>query len=357
MQNQNKSLKEKKKSNKVLWTFLFIVIAVLTVFAVTSQSESFSFTEFLAFLGELDLKFVICAFVAMLGFIFFEGFALRTIASSFGYKRSIAKNYNYSAADIYFSAITPSATGGQPASALFMIQDGIPGSVVTVILLVNLVMYTFAIIALGLLCFILNPAIFFHFSTLSKILIIIGCISQLTIAFAFIMLLRHGNVLYKICNFLINLLAKIKIIKKPDAKKEKLREAINTYTECVHQIKGKKMMLLKAFLLNFLQRASLIAVTVFAFLSSGGALGSALDIWVTQSMVVLGSNTVPIPGAMGVIDYLMLDAFGELMAERIAVNLELLSRTISFYFCVVICGISFMLRCFLFQFKKGKTEK
>ena len=350
-------LKEKKKSNKILWTFVFVIIAALTVFAVTTQSESFSFSEFLSFLGELDFKFVLCAFVAMLGFIFFEGLALRTIASSFGYKRSIGKNYHYSAADIYFSAITPSASGGQPASALFMIQDGMPGSVVTVILLVNLVMYTFAIIAIGIVCFILNPAIFFNFSTLSKILIIVGCVSQLAIAFAFIMLLRHGNALYKIGNLFIRLLAKVKIFKNPDSKRQKLREAIDTYTECVHQIKDKKMMLLRAFLLNFLQRSSLIAVTVFSFLSSGGELASALDIWVTQSMVVLGSNTVPIPGAMGVIDYLMLDAFGELMAENIAVNLELLSRAISFYFCVVICGVSFMLRCVLFQLKKGKTER
>jgi hypothetical protein len=45
------------------------------------------------------------------------------------------------------------------------------------------------------------------------------------------------------------------------------------------------------------------------------------------------------------------------MAENIAVNLELLSRAISFYFCVVICGVSFMLRCVLFQLKKGKTER
>ncbi|MBE6635121.1 MAG: flippase-like domain-containing protein [Ruminococcaceae bacterium] len=362
MQNKNDKTdlqvkNEKKKSSKILWTLLFILIAVLTVVAVTSQSENFSFSEFVDFVGSLDIKYVICAFLAMIGFILFEGLALRTIATSFGYKRSVVKNYNYSAADIYFSAITPSATGGQPASALFMIQDGIPGSVTTVILLVNLVMYTFGIIALGILGFVLNPSIFLNFSGLSKALIIIGSLTQLAIAFGFIMLLVHGNILYKIGNFFISLLAKIKIIKNPDKKREKLKEAITTYTDVVHQIKDKKLMLLKAFILNFLQRASLIAVTLFAFLSSGGKLAAAVDIWVTQSMVILGSNTVPIPGAMGVADYLMLDAFGELMSESIAINLELLSRTISFYFCVIICGISFMLRCIIFQFRKKENEK
>lgn len=362
MQNFNKNFDmsgkgEKKKSKKLLWSVLFVIIAVLTVYAVTSQNESFSFSDFVEFLGTLDVKYVICAFVAMLGFIFFEGFAIRTIASAFGYKRSITKNFNYSAADIYFSSITPSASGGQPASALFMIQDGIPGSVTTVILLINLVMYTFAIIAIGLFSFLINPGMFIHFSLLSKILIIVGCVTQLAIAFAFIMLLRHSNILYKICNFFLTLLAKIKIIRNLDGKRERLRDSISTYTEVVHLIKDKKLMLLKAFILNFMQRSSLIAVTVFAFLASGNELASALDIWVAQSMVVLGSNTVPIPGAMGVIDYLMLDAFGNIMSDGMAVNLELLSRTISFYFCVIICGISFFGRCFISQFHKRGTKK
>ena len=59
-----------------------------------------------------------------------------------------------------------------------------------------------------------------------------------------------------------------------------------------------------------------------------------------QGYVVLGSNFVPVPGAMGISDYLMLDAFGNIMDESAAVNLELLSRSFSFYICVFLCGIA-----------------
>ena len=292
----------KKKNNKYLWSLLFVLIAVLTVWAVTSQTKDFSFSEFVSFLGTLDPMYTALAILAMLCFIVFEALAIRTISISFGYKRSLLKNYSYSSADIYFSAITPSATGGQPASALFMIQDGIPGAVVTVILLVNLIMYTFAILAIGILCFVLSPAFFLNFSILSKILIIAGCVAQIAIAIGFIMLLKNGNILYKIGNFFITLLAKIKLIKKTEAKREKLKASIEAYSSCVEQIKDKKLMLLKAFTFNFLQRSSLVAVTVFAFLAIGGSVDMTLDVWCAQSMVVLGSNTVPIPGAMGVSD-------------------------------------------------------
>ena len=63
-------------------------------------------------------------------------------------------------------------------------------------------------------------------------------------------------------------------------------------------------------------------------------------------MVVLGSNFVPIPGAMGIADGLLLDVFMELCeGAASATNLELLSRAISFYLCVILCGISFFVRC------------
>lgn len=43
-------------------------------------------------------------------YILLEGLALLTICRALGYRRSVGQGVLYSAADIYFSAITPSAT-------------------------------------------------------------------------------------------------------------------------------------------------------------------------------------------------------------------------------------------------------
>ena len=101
-----------KRSNKALWSLIFLVIAAVTVWAVASQNRNFSFSEFAAFVADSNPVYIICAVLCMLGFIFFEGLALITICRSFGYKKSIGKGIMYSATDIYFSAITPSASGG-----------------------------------------------------------------------------------------------------------------------------------------------------------------------------------------------------------------------------------------------------
>ena len=47
----------------------------------------------------------------------------------------------------------------------------------------------------------------------------------------------------------------------------------------------------------------------------------------------------PIPGAMGVADYLMLDGFTAITGREAAFELEMLSRAITFYICVAVSGI------------------
>ena len=346
----NKSVSDHKENvsknkKKALWTFVFIAIAALTVWAITAQNKDFSFAEFVKFLSGAKPHWIVAAVLGMLGFIVFEGLALLCICKAFGYKRSVRQGYIYSAGDIYFSAITPSASGGQPASALFMVKDGIPGSFVTVALLINLVMYTFAILAPAAICFIVQPLVFLEFALVSKILIIAGIVTLSLLATVFILLLKKHTLLHGVCDKFLLLLAKLKLVRKLEKKRKKLSDWIESYRECAAAIGGKTAMLVKAYIFNLLQRTSLVMVTVFSFLAGGGAISDAPSVFVRQIMVVLGSNCVPIPGAMGVADYLMLDAFSQIMEDPTAVvNLELLSRTISFYFCVLICGVSLIVR-------------
>ena len=274
--------KPKKKGNKkVLWSLAFILIAAMTIWAITSQ-PGFSLNGFLSFMEGLDGGWLILAFLAMAGFIVFEALAILTLCRAFGYKRNILKGLSYSTSDIYFSAITPSATGGQPASAFFMLRDGIPGSVVTVVLVANLILYTFSILIIGISSIFFNPALFIEFSTVSKILIIVGGVMQIAVAVGFIFLLFSSGFLHKICDWFLRLLAKLHLIRKLERKREKLKKSIEAYSGYVSELGGKIKPILLAFLFNLLQRASLIAVTIFVFLAAGGSAERVIDVWVSE---------------------------------------------------------------------------
>ena len=343
MKQKNSQPGESKLMNKkqVLFMLLFVLIAAMSVWAVMSQSQNFSLADFGQYIQNASVPWLIAAVASMLGFILLEGLALQILCRAFGYRCNFRQGFIYSASDIYFSAITPSASGGQPASAYFMMKDGIDGMMTAVILVVNLVMYTAAIIVIGLLCFVLRFDLFLQYSLPAQILIIVGSVMQIGLLIFFYMLLKKDRLLHKMCNGLLKLLFFLRILRNRNKWQTKLDKYMDQYRQYSQLISGHRKTLFFCFLFNFFQRASQIAVTMFVYAATTGRnFLESIELWFWQGYVVLGSNCMPIPGAIGVSDYLMLDGFKNIMTESEAVNLELLSRSFSFYSCVIICGIA-----------------
>lgn len=333
---------------------LFAVIAVVSVWAVVTQSREFSLSDFSAYVRHASIPWLVVALVSMLGFILFEAFALLVLCRALGYRQSLWRGYIYSASDIYFSAITPSATGGQPASAYFMIKDGMNGMMATAILIANLCMYTSAIIVIGFLCFFLRFDIFLQYSLPSQILIVVGFLAQIGLLIFFFMVLKHERLLQRMCNAVLRFLCKVRILKKYEEKQAKLDAYMDKYRQHSKLITDHPKAMFFCFLFNLLQRMSQIAVTMFVYAATTGkGFLEAIELWFWQGYVVLGTNCVPIPGALGISDYMMLDGFQNIMEKSQAVNLELLSRAFSFYSCVIICGISVLIQYCVVK-KRGK---
>lgn len=351
--SNKKNIVSNKKKRSFLTCF-FILLAVLTIFAVTFGNSSFSFKEFFQFIKSADPIYLILSFISVFLFILFEALALRSIAASFGYKRKIKDGLVYSSADIYFSAITPSATGGQPMTAYFMYKDGIPGTIITITLLYNLMMYAISFIILGIITFLIKPSIFLNLTILSKILILLGVGVQLAIFVGFYFLIYKDKLLERLCSFGLNIGVKLHIIKNPEEKMNKLHNIMNEYKEYAHMIKGKHGLFCKALIFNALQRLAQIGVSLFTFLATKGSISGLFSIWAVQLYVIFGAYCVPIPGGMGVSDYLMLDGYNNIMELSKAANLQLLSRTISFYCCIIICGIIVLVRYLLVRRSKKR---
>ena len=333
----------KKKLNdtqkKIFWALFSLLLAGLTIWAVYEQSEGISIRDILAKISDANKFWLILAFIMSALFVIFEGVAICSILKGAGYKRNAFDGLLYSTSDIYFSAITPSATGGQPASAFFMMKDGIPGGVVTATLILNLMMYTISIVFLGICAILINHKIFFGFSTMSKLLITAGFVVLLFLAAFFLSILRKGEKVFNLVAKILTFLHKKKIIHKLDSKLKKLEKAREDYTSCSKIISGRSDILAKAFVWNLLQRASQIAVPMLVYIALGGTPQNALTLFVTQCLITIGYNFVPVPGAMGIADYLMIDGFSGLLGRDGAFELEMLSRGMTFYICVGLSGI------------------
>ncbi len=340
---------------KVLWALFTFCLSILTIFALFYNS-GLSISELWYNIKEASPIWLIPAALCMLAFIFFEGRSLVLILRNLGYKAKKRRGFLYASADIYFSSITPSATGGQPASAFFMHKDGISGVAVTVSLILNLTMYTLAIITLGLFSLIFFPEVFISFELPCKIMILIGIAMMFLLTLSFIILLKKQSIIVKLCNILISIMNRLHCKTAADKLHNRLNTIIENYNECVVTLAGKKKLLVKTFLLNLLQRAAQILVTVFCFLALHGSIKDGLLIFAIQTYVVMGSNFIPVPGAVGISEFLMYFGYTMLFNEEAAYSLAILSRGITFYTCSFISIITVIIGYILIRFNKNKGE-
>ena len=330
----------------MIWAIVSFLLAVASVAAVIWQSRTFKWSDFVDFVLGSNPLLIAAAVVCMLLYILLEGEALLVIFRSFGTPVTHRSAAFYSATDIYFSAITPSATGGQPASAFMMMRDGIPGSTTTLVLLANIVMYTASTLVIGIVAFVVCPSAFADFDGVSRICIYVGIGAQSCLLLFFILLLMNEKLLRRLAIGALRLGGRLRLVRRVDERIEKIGVSLDNYARDVQALRGRIGMLTKVFFLNVAQRFAQIAVTSLVFLAMGlGGMGGAVKVFALQCYVVLGASYMPIPGAMGVTDFLMLDAFSTMsITDEAATSLELISRSLSFYCCIALCAIVVLVR-------------
>lgn len=336
---------------KAFWTVLSLAIAAFTIWFVI-RSSGMSISDFWESLKHAKMSWILMALLGMFSFILFEGVSLVQIIRACGHPRHLGRGFLYSATDTYLSAITPSGTGGQPGIIFFMMKDGIPGAVITAALVINFVAFNLGLLFWATLALFLAPNIFFSYSTLGKVCIIAGFCIFLILFSVGVLMLRKRELIFRIAMKLVSFLHKIRIVKNPEKYHRKLERVMEEYKTTVDVVGGHKGMWFNACLMNILQRFVQIAVTVFSFRALGGQ-GPVRELFSTQCLAAIGSTCVPIPGAMGISDYLMIEGYKKLMPEDFAYQVQMLSRGISFYTCVIVSGITLVIGLILL----GRREK
>ena len=341
---------------KLIWAVVALVLMVLTIRTVLNMSGELTLSGLLETLRQGNPWFLAASLVSMVAYIVVEGEALLLILRSFGYRRTHLEGFLYSSGDVYFSAITPSATGGQPASAYFMMRNGIPGAVVTVTLLVNLIAYTLATMTVGLIALVFWPGVFLALPLWPKVLVVVGFITQVGLTALFFGLLRHGELLYRLGAWFFRILAKLHIIRRLDKRLKKLRNTVEQYKLFADMTYGKRGMMAGVWALDVLQRACQISVAPLIHLTLGGTPNMAGHIWAGGAYAQIGANCIPLPGGMGVADYLLYHSFVQAVPHTDALRLELISRGVSFYLCMFLSGIVALLGFLLVRKKKQAPE-
>ena len=70
----------------------------------------------------------------------------------------------------------------------------------------------------------------------------------------------------------------------------------------------------------------------------------------------MGSNFIPVPGAVGISEFLMYFGYTMLLGEEAAYSLVILGRGISFYTCSIISIITVLLGYIIIRYNKAREQ-
>lgn len=313
---------------------ILVLLVGLTLYALQSAYQDLSWQALGTYFSQIPLGWIAAALSLMIGFVLFEGLALGSILSYLKNRRNPWQCFVYSAADIYYSGITPSASGGQPASAYYMVKDGVSVAVSSATLVFNILNYTLSLLLLGGATMIFFPSVLGQFDLYSRVLIYIGLGIQVVFLVVFFMLMVSDRLILKVGGGLLSFLAKIRLLRKKEERLANFHKAVGEYKASFGLIKKSPFLFLKVLGMNLLQRICVILIPVCIF--TGAGQGNFWELTALTALCLLGANSLPVPGAVGVTELLFLDAYTGLV-ERPELGL-LLSRGISFYLCLILCA-------------------
>ncbi|CCV64985.1 conserved hypothetical protein [Alteracholeplasma palmae J233] len=256
----------KKSRKKYIISFLILLILIGVTFYILFKE--YSIKDVKNAFSLINPNYIYYSIMMLLVYLFFEALSMKALLNKLGHKTSILSNIKYASVDVYFSAITPSALGGQPMVAYYMEKDKIPVSESSVVLLLNSIIFRIVLMVYGFIAIIISG---FYLDTPVKIILFtIGLSLNVVFISIFLMALISRKLLLKIGKSIIRFLHKIKILKKDiSIYNDKLESSIVKYKEAFLYLQKDIFLLIRIFTYNFIQRGAMFLIPYLVYLSFG----------------------------------------------------------------------------------------
>ena len=362
MQEETKQVKTKNNFLKnALSIVLLIVVSALVVFLFIKDDMD----GLLVALKQTKWIFILYAFGLMMVAYILDGLCLMILTREYKRDYSFKEALQNTMVGSFFCSITPSASGGQFAQAYCFSKTKVPVEDSSSVLVLNFTIFQFSVLVCALFSVIffydeavkLIPTVeLFGINVSFTILIILGFILTIISVIGPI-LLSYSKVINKFIGWLVKVLGKIKIIKKPEDTLVKVETKIAGFRKNLSNMKGKEKTLIKAFFVALARFVIYFSIPFFIGLGLGVELENlnlplcisfGCYIWILSMFIV-------IPGGSGGAEAFFVLLFTNVLLSSTGASLAapgmLLWRFVTFHIPLIICGI------ITFIFNKKKNAK
>lgn len=283
--------------------------------------------------------YILLAVASMLLYIFCGGWCLRVLFHGLGQSMSIGKCFKYSFVEFYFSALTPSSTGGQPVQLIYMRQDGYSISDSSVILLAVTALYKLAFLMLALIFILMHWPMMAEKIYVMRFLFILGLILNVALILGLGCLLFSKRLVFYLSTGVLKLMGRMRLVKDPERHVFSLARKTIQYRHCTNFMRTHPVVVLRTFGVLVLQRLALLIIPYLVYCSFGLHGYGATQLLAVQLLLSMCVDMMPLPGAVGISEKAFLVLFGPIFGKHLLTSAVLLSRGISFYLMVLLSGI------------------
>ncbi|WP_165878531.1 lysylphosphatidylglycerol synthase transmembrane domain-containing protein [Natranaerovirga pectinivora] len=334
-------------NKKIINLMILILFTMITGYIIITSKELAEIPELLRRTDRFCLSIAI---LLMTAYVIFNALIIQTIGKNISTQFTFRKSLFLAFVGQYYSLITPFASGGQPAQVYLMKSKyGVSYTKGTTLTIKKFIVFQVIISLYALTMFAMKYNLIFMkkreiiiFIMIGLFINILGCILIITLSF-------NDKVIKKIVDIIIGFLQKFRFFKKYN--KEKVYRCIDDYVENIGDFKNNKWMMIKVFLLTFLQITCYFSITYFIYLSLGFNEATITDILAIQTVLYVVVSFIPTPGGIGASESGFYVLFSIFFSRDVLLYAMILWRIIVYYGVLLISGVVVFLDSISFKTK------
>ena len=324
---------QNKKSQLMGIGFMLILMVVAIAYVLKDES----ITNIINTIHSVKPIYIIVGIALMLGYICCEGINIWIILKALDKKTTLRDCLEYGFVGFYFSSITPSSSGGQPAQVYFMKRKGISITSSSLSLMIILFAHQLVVVVYSVIALFVRP----DFSVAHKagfhILIAFGLVANAVIIIGILLLIFYPKIVSKMLNLLGKLLYKVDLIKNKDKMRDKISSSMEEYAVGAKYMKENPRVIIDVTLVTAVQVTLMFLVPYVIYLGFGLKKFSPIDLILTQSILNIAVSSLPLPGSVGASESIFVDIFRTFFGKLVVPGM-LLTRVANFYAVLVISG-------------------
>lgn len=315
---------------------LLIAVSISVIFLLVFLSLN-DFGSALKSLKKANPFWIMISLFLCLGVWSFEALTLRVFSSMRKLGIKFPYLFKITVIGTFFSAITPFATGGQPAQIVFMQKRGYKLGESTGIMVSRFLVYQLAITVVGTLAVIFAyPFIAERVSNLA-LLGVFGFLLNSAVLFFLLLFSLNKGITEKLVRGVLRFLKFIRIIKDVDASMNKAFRELELFHDNMKQSMESPKRFFLAFIFTLCQISCLVSIPYFVGLALGLS-NNYLEVIAAQLILFLVVSMIPTPGATGVSEGGYVLFFKPFFADKIGAGL-LLWRVLTYYLNIIVGGL------------------